>query len=105
MSNEQTNQVENMRRFITKKTFKQIIFCLMGIGLVLAGVGQALADAYRTDFESFALGDVNGQFGWTSGHGSSTCPLYDVAVVSNTYGYPSFATHLGLLYMAAYTTR
>jgi hypothetical protein len=39
-----------------------------------------------------ALGDVNGQDGWTSGHGSSFCPLYDVPVVSNTYGYSSFGT-------------
>ena len=43
-----------------------------------------------TGFEAFALGEVNGQEGWTSGHGSSTCWLYDVAVVPNTYGYASF---------------
>ncbi len=43
-----------------------------------------------TDFESFTIGSVNGQDGWTSGHGSSFCPLYDEGVVSNTYGYPSF---------------
>jgi hypothetical protein len=48
-----------------------------------------------TDFENFALGDVNGQFGWTSGvigHGPSAVPIFDVKVVSNTYGYPSFGT-------------
>jgi hypothetical protein len=63
---------------------------MVGIGLVLGGGARALADANGADFESFALGDVHGQNGWTSGHGSSTCPLYDVGVVSNTYGYPSF---------------
>jgi IPTL-CTERM motif len=63
----------------------------MGIGLVLKG-GQAHADANGTDFESFVLGEVQGQDGWTSGHGSSSCPVYDVAVVSNTYGYAAFGT-------------
>src|ERR1035437_1940057 len=51
---------------------------------------SVLADTYGTDFESFTLGEVHHQDGWTSGHGSSTCPVYDVAVVSNTYGYSSF---------------
>jgi hypothetical protein len=44
------------------------------------------------DFEQLTTGDVNGQDGWTSGHGSSTCPLYDVGIVANTYGYPSFGS-------------
>jgi hypothetical protein len=82
-----------------------LVVLAIAVVLVLGPAQVVIADANGTDFESFALGDVNGQFGWTSGHGSSTCPVYDVAVVSNTYGYPSFATHLGLLYMAAYTTR
>src|ERR1035437_1319004 len=83
--------IRNMKH-IKHKIFTQILICLMGIGLVLAGGGQAIADTYGTDFESFVLGEVNGQDGWTSGHGSSTCPVYDVAVVSNTYGYLSFGT-------------
>src|SRR5476649_2541960 len=59
--------------------------------LSLSGGQSALAvGTAATDFESFATGDVNGQNGWTSVHGSSTCPVYDVAVVANTYGYPSF---------------
>jgi hypothetical protein len=73
---------------VLKKTF----FCLLGIVLILMGGGQAAAASYGTNFESFTLGDVNGQDGWTSGHGSSFCPLYDVAVVSNTYGYTSFGS-------------
>jgi len=61
--------------------------------LSLSGGQSALAvGTAATDFESFATGDVNGQNGWTSGHGSSTCPVYDVAVVANTYGYPSFGS-------------
>jgi hypothetical protein len=38
---------------------------------------------------------VDGQFGWTSGHighGPSGPPIFDVAVVANTYGYPDFGT-------------
>jgi Cadherin-like beta sandwich domain len=53
---------------------------------------QANDSTSSTDFEGFTAGDVNGQFGWTSGHGSSFCPLYDVDVVPNTFGYPSFGT-------------
>jgi Ca2+-binding RTX toxin-like protein len=37
-----------------------------------------------TTFDTFALGSVNGQHGW-----SSTGP-FDQMVVSNTYGYPTF---------------
>ena len=37
-----------------------------------------------TTFDPFALGSVNGQFGW-----SSTGP-FDQEIVDNTYGYPTF---------------
>jgi len=37
-----------------------------------------------TTFDTFALGSVNGQFGW-----SATGP-YDQEIVANTYGYPTF---------------
>lgn len=46
----------------------------------------ALADSASTDFESFGLGNVNGQAGW-----SSTGP-YDQAVVANTFGFPVFGS-------------
>lgn len=62
----------------------------MVLGMVLAGAGLAKADSVGQDFESFTLGDLNGQDGWMTGHGSSFCPVYDVEVVSNTYGYTSF---------------
>jgi len=76
-----------MRRFLTTSLLS---FAMMG--MVLVGGRYAHADANATDFENFALGDVNGQNGWASGHGSSFCPVYDVALVANTYGYPSFGT-------------
>ncbi|HEX3095558.1 MAG TPA: hypothetical protein VHQ20_00375 [Patescibacteria group bacterium] len=46
----------------------------------------ASADSNSVDFESYSLGSVNGQDGW-----SSTGP-FDQAVVNNTYGYASFGT-------------
>lgn len=65
---------------------------LIATGLLLAGGHYAQADANATDFENFTPGDVNGQNGWTSGHGSTFCPVYDVAVVPNTFGYSAFGT-------------
>ena len=57
---------------------------------LLTGATALASGPTTTSFEAFTVGDVNGQNGWTSGHGSSFCPVYDVGVVSNTYGYPSF---------------
>jgi hypothetical protein len=59
---------------------------------LLTGATALASGPTTTNFDTFTVGDVNGQDGWTSGHGSSTCPVYDVGVVSNTYGYPSFGT-------------
>ncbi len=65
----------------------------VAIGTVaVLGLHPVDASTVASDFEAFALGDVNGQAGWTSGHGSSTCPVYDVAVVSNASGYARFGT-------------
>ena len=76
---------------LTEKTSKSILFFALGISLFLVGsVRQAQAASYGTDFESFMVGEVNAQDGWTSGHGSSSCPVYDVGVVSNTFGYAGF---------------
>lgn len=68
------------------------VLCIAGLaGAQLLTDESALAfGPTTTDFESFTIGSVNGQDGWTSGHGSSFCPLYDEGVVLNTYGYPSF---------------
>ncbi len=74
-----------------------VLVALLGVAAVL-GVMFAWSTAFAggagvsTDFEAFTTGEVSGQGGWTSGHGSSTCPVYDVAVVPNTYGYSRFGT-------------
>jgi Cadherin-like beta sandwich domain len=65
------------------------VACVAG-ALALTDQSALAVGPATTDFESFTIGSVNGQGGWTSGHGSSFCPLYDEGVVSNTYGYPSF---------------
>lgn len=68
------------------KLFLTIVSCLMMSALLFIGAPArgALADGNGTNFESYALGNINGQDGWTKSGG------YDVAVVSNTYGYASF---------------
>jgi len=68
-----------------------LLLFVAGLAGATGGSGLALGPP-TVDFESFATGSVNGQSGWTSGHGSSFCPVYDEGVVSNTYGYPSFGT-------------
>jgi hypothetical protein len=68
-----------------------LLFVLSLAGAQLPSGQSAIASGPApADFEQFSAGDVNGQNGWTSGHGSSTCPLYDVGIVANTFGYPSF---------------
>ena len=66
------------------------ISLLLGVSLMIGGV--AFADVKGTNFEDFAAGDVNGQGGWTSGHGSSFCPVYDVEVTSSNLGYAGFGS-------------
>ena len=80
--------------YVATPLFGRVLVLLLFIaGLAGATGGSGLAIGPPTvDFESFATGSVNGQDGWTSGHGSSFCPVYDEGVVSNTYGYPSFGT-------------
>ena len=63
---------------------------LVGLG-VLIYAGIAYADSLSIDFETYALGTIHGQDGWSSaGAAGSGCAMYDHAVVSNTYGYASF---------------
>lgn len=68
-----------------------VIASMAGAQLLTDDSALAVGPA-TTDFESFTIASVNGQAGWTSGHGSSFCPLYDEGVVSNTFGYPTFGT-------------
>ena len=59
----------------------------------LALFSYASADSTTTDFESFTLGTVNAQDGWTStGAAGSGCAIYDHAVVSNSYGFAEFGS-------------
>lgn len=52
-----------------------------------------LADSATIDFETYNLGTVHGQDGWSaSGSAGSGCAVYDHEVVANTYGYASFGT-------------
>ena len=70
-----------------------VLFVAGLVGAPLSLSPPALATGTPvTDFEAFAPGDLNGQDGWSSGFGSSFCPVYDVKVVPNTYGYPSFGS-------------
>ena len=56
-------------------------------------VAPVFADSLAINFESYALGTVNGQDGWSSlGAAGSGGATYDHAIVSNTYGYGSFGT-------------
>ncbi len=66
-----------------------VVPLLVAVSLVFGSSALAIGRT-TTDFESFTIGSVNGQGGWSSGHGSSFCPLYDEGVVSNTYGYSTF---------------
>lgn len=65
-----------------KKSFSAIFV----VTILLAGVVNVLADLLTIDFESYTLGTIHGQDGW------SKSGSYDVAVVSNTYGYATFGT-------------
>ena len=54
--------------------------------LIIALTASVIADTIGVDFETYSLGNVNGQDGW-----SMTGP-FDVAVVTNSYGYGTFGT-------------
>ena len=63
---------------------------LVGMAILAAPV---FADSLTINFDSYALGTINGQDGWSSlGSAGSGCAVYDHAVVANTYGYTSFGT-------------
>ena len=53
----------------------------------VVGGAVALADGFGVDFESYALGSINGQDGWSSlGSIGSGCAVYDHSVVFNLSG-------------------
>jgi hypothetical protein len=60
--------------------------------LVLVGTPVMAASSLSTDFESFNLGTINGQSGWSStGSATGSCALYDHAV-SSSLGATGFNT-------------
>jgi hypothetical protein len=69
---------------------------LVPVALALSAlllIAIAHADTISVNFESYSTGIVNGQDGWVAtGSAGSGCALYDVAVVTNTYGYATFGT-------------
>jgi len=71
------------------------VFALAALTMIF--VALSYADSAAVNFESYSLGSVNGQDGWSSTGG------YDQAVVNNTYGYPSFGNK-SLRISDAYTT-
>ena len=59
---------------------------VLSVLVTAAPATPVMADSISTSFDSFTLGNVNGQDGW-----SKTGP-FDVAVVANTYGFTSFGS-------------
>lgn len=73
------------------KTHLLLVLSVLSISLLVAV--PALAASFSIDFESYALGTVHGQDGWSSaGSAGLGCAMYDHAIVNNTYGYASFGT-------------
>ena len=69
-----------------KRNLSLITAILLVATILLPGALPAFAEGITGNFESFTLGNVNGQDGW------SKTGAYDVAVVTNSYGYASFGT-------------
>jgi hypothetical protein len=75
-----------------KTKFFVALMLVAVLSLTLVGnVPKALADSNALNFESYIVGNINGQDGWSSlGAAGSGCAVYDHAVVDNIYGYASF---------------
>src|SRR5262249_15466540 len=70
-----------------------LIAATMAAALVLLSCRVAAADTVATDFESFALGSVNGQGGWKSAVPGDIPSLpngHDQSVVHNSAAPPAF---------------
>jgi len=73
------------------KTRIMMVLAVLGITALIAV--PVLAASLAIDFESYTLGTVNGQDGWSSlGAAGSGCAVYDHTIAANTYGYASFGT-------------
>ena len=76
----------------SKKSLRAVgvLLVLTAFGLVAAGT--ALADTTTVDFNSYSLGTINGQDGWSSlGAAGMGCATYDHAVAAQST-YPSFGS-------------
>ncbi len=73
------------------KTRIMMVLAVLAITALIAV--PVLAASLTIDFESYTLGTVNGQDGWSSlGAAGSGCAVYDHTIVANTYSYASFGT-------------
>lgn len=67
------------------------VLAILVIAALLAA--PVFADSLAINFESYTLGSVNGQDGWSStGAAGSGCAVYDHTIAANSYGYVSFGT-------------
>lgn len=64
----------------------QNLLTVLAVSVFALAATPVLADSLSIDFESYTLGNINGQDGWMK-----TGP-YDAAVVSNTYGFTEMGT-------------
>jgi hypothetical protein len=73
----------------TRKGFALLLIFVLIMGL---GTSRALADSSLINFESYTIGTVNGQDGWSSlGAAGSGCAVYDHQVVdSSAFGITAF---------------
>ncbi|HLF28034.1 MAG TPA: right-handed parallel beta-helix repeat-containing protein [Anaerolineae bacterium] len=75
--------------------FKRRLFvATVSVAALVLFAGLVFADSLAIDFESYTVGTVDGQDGWSSdGAAGSGCAVYDHAIVDSTsYSYGSFGT-------------
>ncbi len=70
------------------KIKKFLVGSATGALMIALSIVPVLADSASVDFEGYTLGSISGQDGWSN----AVNPAYDQAVVTNSYGYPSFGT-------------
>ena len=69
----------NIKKILVSAVASSLLFGVMAT--------PAFADSFSVNFESpYTLGNINGQFGWMK------TGTYDVAVVSNTFGFTTFGS-------------
>ncbi len=74
------------------RTENRLVTLVGTLAVLLFGIAPALADSNAIDFESYSVGTINGQDGWSStGAAGSGCAMYDHLVDSSlgTLGFGS----------------